>query len=102
MKNVKELQNEQEQLRNNVLFKDLSAALEAAHTTLETAKTEKETAERAYQQALGNGEKDEVLLLELLTSYRQAKYQHLFYKAGYHLAKYKLEHFLDQQRKAKA
>lgn len=102
MKNVKELLELEGQLKNNTVFKELSAAVEAAHTTLETAKTEKDAAEQAYQAAIDRAEQNEVLLLELLTGLRQAKYQHLFYKAGYHLAKYKLEHFLDQQRTKKA
>ncbi|MBK8554679.1 MAG: hypothetical protein IPL65_02385 [Lewinellaceae bacterium] len=95
MKDLQKLLHQQEHLKTNPSFIDVYEACADAQFALVESKLQKEAAEDAYQKAIDRKEKDEPVLLELLTALRQTKFMHLYHKAGYQLAKYKLEHFID-------
>ncbi len=82
-------------LTGNAEFAPLNKAQQSAQKSIERAKKEKTEAKQAYREALGNGEKDQDRLLELLTTFRQAQYMQRFHRAGHRLAKHRLHRWLE-------
>lgn len=83
-------------LANNREFGPLHKAHQTAQRAAERAKKEKSEAKSIYREALNKGEKDQNLLLELFTSFEQAKHMHRFHRAGLKLRAYQLERWAER------
>lgn len=77
------------------VFTGLRQNYQTAKESLDQAKADKATAKSAYHTALRKHATDEEQLFVLLTAFRQAKCQHLFHRAGFQLAKYRLNRWAD-------
>lgn len=82
-------------LADNAEFAPLQKSHQSTRRAVERAKKEKDAAKSAYRNALGNGEKDQDLLLELLTAFRQAKYMQRYHGAALKLAKHRLHTWVE-------
>jgi hypothetical protein len=97
MRNIPELSQWMEQYKGNESFYALLEAYEKALENLDNARERKRAAKEAYQIAMENNDLSEFDRLSLLTLFRRTKYFFLAEKAGYQLAKYALEHWVDEQ-----
>lgn len=85
-----------ERLAGNEILVPLHKGYLDAKNQVKQAKSEKAATKTAYQAGVQRGEKDGMLMMELLTAYRQAKHLLHFQQLGATLAKQRLYQWLDK------
>lgn len=105
MKKKIEKLRQQGKLAQNAAFEDLYAALQAAETTLEKAKTDRKIAKSAYyferEAARKDGsKKDNAFEMEI--AWMKAEGECLICRADYRMAKYRLRRWLEEWSAAPA
>jgi hypothetical protein len=95
MKKVFERMLADERLAGNEDLAPLQKGFLDAKNQVKQAKASKSTTKAAYQAAVQRGEKSTLLMMELLTAYRQAKHMLHYQQLAAELAKHQLYQWLD-------
>ena len=96
MKKVFERMLLDDRLAGNEILTPLHKGYLDAKISVKQAKLDKVATKTAYQAAVQRGEKDGMLMMELLTAYRQSKHMLHFQQLAANLSKQRLYQWLDQ------